>query len=147
ENARSRRSLTIGVVFTLESLHGLGSGHINFNGAANPFNVSEEVFLNRVDALKGISSGGEKAWEYSPVRVTPAHGFHNSHFGHAQSLSMLFMKIFDYGEPFDTTRVPPKYMAGINQGISETGKKALKRLLGIDEVSDNREDPGKRILI
>lgn len=143
-NNNNDNERTIAIVFTIESIHALGTGHVEFGGP-NPFNVSEDVLLKRTDALKGIGSPEAPAWEQSPVWVTMAHAFNNSICGHSQPLAGGFRKHLDYAEPFSSHKVPPKYQSCINTGLTPMGKKVIERLLGIDEVSLSRPDPGKRV--
>lgn len=138
---------TIAIIFTIESMHALGTGHVDFNGNLNKFNVSDEVLLKRVDALKGIASDIEKAWEYSPAWVTMTHAFNNGICGYAQPLLKNIRELLDYSEPFSNGKTAPKYQSTINTGLTPIGKKVIERLLGIDPVSLSRTIPGKRIHI
>ena len=146
-NQNSTDERVIAIVFTIESVHALGTGHINFNGTPNKFNVSEDLLLKRVDALKGIGSAEAEAWEQSPFWVTMAHAFNNSICGHSQPLTKELRMILDYAEPFASPKIPPKYQSCINTGFTPMGKKVLERLLGIDAVSSSRSNPGRRIQI
>ncbi|PSR52627.1 hypothetical protein AHMF7605_03350 [Adhaeribacter arboris] len=146
-NKDNKSERIIALVFTVESSHGLGTGHLSFNGAPNNFNVSEELILRRVDALKGINSPEVPAWTHSPLWMTMTHAFNNEVCGHAQPLTDLFRKILDYAEPFPPEKIPPKYQAALNGGITPLGKKIIERLLSIDAESLARADRGKRIHI
>ncbi|MGV3585788.1 MAG: membrane dipeptidase [Adhaeribacter sp.] len=146
-NNGNKSDRVIALVLTIESSHALGTGHLDFNGTPNGFNVSEDLILKRVDALKGISSPEAAAWSHPPVWMTMTHAFYNNICGHAQPLTGLFRKILDFAEPFPPEKTLPRYEPGINAGLSDLGKKVIQRLLGIDEVSLARADRGKRIHI
>lgn len=145
-NNSNNNDRTIAVVFTIESMHALGTGHVEFGGP-NPFNVSEDMLLKRIDAVKGIGSPEVNAWEHSPVWVTMAHAFNNEICGHAQPLDAGFRRFLDYAEPFPSHKTPPKYVGCMNTGLTSLGKKTIERLLGIDAVSIGRANPGKRVHI
>ncbi len=146
-NRASNNARTIAVVFTIESAHALGTGHIKFNGQPNKFNVSEDILLKRVDSMKGLGSAEAAAWNYSPLWMTMTHVFFNSVCGFAQAIEPGFRPLLDYAEPFaagtDVTTHPP----AINKGLTPLGKKIIERLLGIDAVSTARASKGRRILV
>lgn len=146
-NEANANERVIAVVFTIESGHALGTGHINFNDAPNKFNVSEDLLLKRADALKGIGSAEAPAWGQPPVWVTMSHAFNNGICGHSQPLTREFRMILDYSEPFASPKMPPKYQSCINTGFTPLGKKIVERLLGIDTISAGRANPGRRIHI
>ncbi|MGV3640323.1 MAG: hypothetical protein ACO1NZ_07390, partial [Adhaeribacter sp.] len=146
-NHNNNKERVLAIVLTIESFHALGTGHIAFNGNANKFNVSEEVLLQRVDALKGLTGEGLSAWEYPPIWVTLTHAVNNDICGHAQPLTERFRSILDFSEPFSEGKVPPKYQSCINTGLKPLGKAVVERLLGIDAVSLGRAQKGKRVLI
>lgn len=137
---------TIAVVFTIESAHALGIGHLNFNGTPNKFNVSDDILLMRVDAMKGIGSTEAAAWPYPPFWMTMSHAFYNGVCGYPQALEAAFRKILEYSEPFAGNADPQSYPAGLNKGFTPSGKKILERLLGIDAISQGRANKGRRIL-
>lgn len=145
-NRNNNDERIIAIVFTIESTHALGCGHLDFGGHANAFNVDEELMLKRVDALKGIGSPEVAAWQHPPIWITMTHAFNNDICGHAQALSGILKDILDYAEPFGDAKPPPRYQKGINTGLTPLGRKVIERLLGIDEVSRSRPDAGKRIL-
>jgi microsomal dipeptidase-like Zn-dependent dipeptidase len=146
-NKNNTDERTIAVVLTIEAFHALGRGHIEFNGAPNKFNVSDEMILKRIDALKGIGSAEVAAWEQSPLWITIAHAVNNDICGHAQPLTDRFRSFLDYSEPFDGKKGPPKYQSCLNTGLKPLGKAVIERMLGIDAVSLARPDRGKRILV
>lgn len=146
-NNANTNERTIAIVFTIESMHALGTGHVDFDGNPNKFNVSEEVLLKRVDAVKGLDNDQAKGWVHSPVWVTMQHVFTNGICGISQPLMKGFRNLLDYSEPFISGKTPPKYQSSINTGLTPLGKKVIERLLGIDAVSLSRPIPGKRVHI
>ena len=146
-NKSNPKERIIAIILTIEAFHALGAGHIEFNGQPNKFNVSPDLILKRIDALKGIGSAEVPAWEYSPLWLTIAHAVNNDICGHAQPLTDLFRSFLDYSEPFTNGKKPPKYQSCINTGLKPLGKQVLERLLGIDAVSLARPNPGKRVLV
>ena len=146
-NNANKNERTIAVILTIESAHALGRGHINFNGVPNKFNVSDDIILKRVDAMKGIGSPEAEAWKFSPFWMTMTHAFNNDICGFAQALENKFKNILDYSEPFPAGKTPPKYEGGINTGMTLLGRKIIERLLGIDAESAARTNKGKRILV
>lgn len=146
-NKTNTSERTIAVVLTIEAAHGLGCGHVEFNGVPNKYNVGEDMLLKRADALKGLDSAEVKGWEQSPLWVTLAHAFNNQLCGHSQALTGGYRKVFEFAEPFTPEKTPPKYQPSINTGFTTAGKKVIERLLGIDAVSASRSIPGKRVQV
>ncbi|MEN7548187.1 hypothetical protein AAG747_09720 [Rapidithrix thailandica] len=150
KNKQFPEQLTIAVVLTVEGLHALGRGHINFNGYRNPRNVKDNEILYRLDLVKGVGEAGDPVWNYTPIWVNLTHMFSNSICGHAQGFNLFFRMVLEYAEPFGPL-FGQQSRVGLNQGITPLGEKVIKRLLGIDSDSKQRkarnEATGKRILI
>ena len=139
-NRNNTKQRTITVVPTIEGLHSLGCGHIEFSGP-NKFNVTQNVFLKRLDMIKGLDTDIGKGWFYSPFVANITHAFDNGICGHAQALSQLFKLLFQYAEPYGPELGPLTY-EGLNKGLSPFGQKVIKRMLNLD----NRAKPGRRII-
>lgn len=146
-NNANKNERTIVVVFTIESAHALGTGHIDFNGQPNPNNASEDLLLKRVDAMKGITSAEAPAWAYTPFWMTMTHVFFNHVCGFSQALEKGFRPILEYSEPFAADTNTATHPPAINHGFSPTGKKIVERLLGLDQVTKERAQKGRRILV
>lgn len=144
-NHNDERQHTIAIVLAMEGLHSLGRGHAWHKNKENPFDVDDATFMSRIDSIKGLDSSSGPGWGQSPLVVNVTHAFDNGMFGHAQALSGTFSKIFDYSEPHNE-KPNPGFSVGLNQPMSAFGKEVIKRLLNLDDVSKNREKPGKRIL-
>jgi len=142
-NRKNKNERTIAIIPTVEGLHALGCGHIEFSGP-NPFNVSEETFMKRVDMIKGVS-GIEGSWNFPPLIANITHAFDNGLCGHAQALSQLFQLLFSYAEPYGPPLGPLTY-EGLYKGLSPFGEKVILRMLNLDEVSKSRSNPGRRII-
>jgi len=104
---------TIFVILTIEGMHVFNAGLGMTGKSANP----DEVLAN-IDKVK--------KWDKRLFFAGLTHHFNNELVGHAQSLSGIVMKFCDQS-------------AGMNEGFTELGWKALRKLL------DNSN--GKRILI
>ena len=144
-NREDERQHTIAVLITIEGLHALGCGHVWHNDRENPFNVSDEELMERIDAIKGISSDNYKGWKISPMFFNVTHVFDNGYFGHAKGLGGSYSKIFDYAEPHNN-QPNPGFSIGQNQPMSSFGQQIIKRLLGIDATALNSTYPGRRII-
>lgn len=142
-NRKTKNERKIAIIPTVEGLHALGCGHVEFGGP-NPFNVSEETFMKRVDMIKGVS-GIEGSWNFPPVIANITHAFDNGLCGHAQALSQLFQLLFSYAEPYGPPLGPLTY-EGLYKGLSPFGEKVILRMLNLDEVSKDRSNPGRRII-
>lgn len=144
-NRNDERQFTLAIVLTIEGLHSLGKGHTWHNDQPNPFDVDDPTFMQRIDMIKGLDTDQGAGWSISPVVVNVTHAFDNGMFGHAQALSGTFRKIFDYAEPHNST---PNggFSKGLNQPMSDFGTAIVKRLLNIDQESNQRSQPGKRII-
>lgn len=132
ENESNGKQFTIAVVLTIEGIYNLGAGHIPFNGSNN-FNVPISKMLNRIDNLKGMDNEEGNGWICTPIWTSLAHIFSNGYFGFAQPLKKSFKGIFEYAES------PGDPGAEINTGITDDGKKIIKRLLGIDGQESTNE--------
>lgn len=84
--------------------------------------------LNTIEDGQDIENNiiAMKKWKYVPFFVTLMHHFWNGMGGHARSLNKLVGEMLNQQE-------------GINQGLSETGRLAIRNLL--------RDDNGPRVLI
>ncbi|MCU0446909.1 MAG: hypothetical protein MUE85_18580 [Microscillaceae bacterium] len=118
-NTQNKDKKQIAVVFSVEGLHCLGTGHLNFNDIHNPNNVSFNELMQRIDKLKNQA--------YPILHLTFTHVMHNGYCGQARALVDKFNKVLKYSNE------------GINQGLSENGKLLINKLL--DKTS------GRRILI
>ncbi|MEM9391691.1 MAG: hypothetical protein AAGA02_14530 [Bacteroidota bacterium] len=124
----------IALVLTVEGLHALGRGHVDFDGS-NPHNVSDEEFMLRLDRLKGITNNDGHGWAHTPVVMNITHAFDNTICGHAQALAKGTRNKLKYPEQFGDA---PK---SLNQPLSTFGEKVIKRMLNIDA-----NPAGKRII-
>ncbi|MCH8903141.1 MAG: hypothetical protein IIA45_04430, partial [Bacteroidetes bacterium] len=152
ENEANNEEFKIAVVITIEGGHALGCGHVvqktnsNRNDSNTPANVDEAKLLERVNALKGVGSAGTPAWEPTPLWITLAHAFGNNIIGNAQALPKFYKPKLRFFEPHwkgtESGDTIPEYELTLNKGMTPTGEKIIKRLLGIDG-----NNQGRRILI
>ncbi|MEM8568682.1 MAG: hypothetical protein AAGF85_19655, partial [Bacteroidota bacterium] len=134
-NAAQDDEYKIAVVLTVEGLHALGRGHVDFDGH-NPHNVNDQEFMLRLDRLKGLTNDDGHGWSHTPIVMNITHAFDNSICGHAQALAKLMReKLFKYAEEFGPNTI------SLNKPLSEFGQKVIKRMLNIDD-----NPAGKRIL-
>ena len=147
-NKNNEDQFTIAVVLTIEGVHSLGRGHLSFYGAPNKNNVSDDVLLERLDQVKGINvSASKPGWAQSPIVMNVTHAFQNSICGHSQAFGEGFRKIFKYDEPIDPADAGlPNYEEALNRPLADIGRRLILRMLNLDEESQQRQDPGKRII-
>ncbi len=118
----------IAVVLTIEGLHAIGRGHLDFNDTPNPHNVDDDNFLSRLDRIKGLSNDGGAGWSQSPVLINVTHAFDNGISGHAQALAKVMReKLFKYANS-----------GGVNEPLSPFGKKVIRRMLNLDAQPEGR---------
>lgn len=133
----------IAIVLTVEGLHSIGRGHLDFDNQANPMNVDDDTFMARIDRMKGLANDQGAAWIHTPILANLTHAFDNGICGHAQALAEGMRKcVFKYAEEYSSNPVS----GGLNKPLSALGKLAVERMLGIDQVSQERVNTGKRII-
>ena len=98
-NKQHEDQFKIAIVLTVEGLHSLGRGHINFDNQTNPMNVDDDIFMKRIDHIKGLSNDQGTGWIHTPIVANITHAFDNGICGHAQALSKAMRKaLFKYAE-------------------------------------------------
>lgn len=146
-NDHDKNQFTVAVIPTVEGLHSIGLGHVDFKGMGeNPNNKSEVELLDRLDQVKGIGANG---WKFPPIVANLTHAFANDVCGQAQGFSQLFQILFQYAEPYGSINDPKEQdkQDGLNKPLSDLGRKLVLRMLNLDQVSENRGgSAGRRII-